>query len=158
MGRARIELAPANTRGFLRPRITASPDGWLVAWRPNSLDADVRSVRLTRSGALLDAPGGVPSGASDDYGGSLVLSWNGSAYEVLTERMVVMRSPGGATSARTLLDDGAYLFAISPSGARRFVVYGRIDEADAAVRLHGALLDASRWDVSASPRQRAVRK
>jgi hypothetical protein len=115
--------------------IASADDQWLVGWIQQetvTYGMEPRSMRVDRTGALLDPDGGVVSGPMSK---KLSLSWNGRAFEVLTEHAVTRRTPEGAMKTFPLLDEDAWLLAIEEDGEEPLLVYWRKDPVHEVRRL-----------------------
>ena len=132
-------------------KVAASDQMWLFAWKVNN--EGVRSLRMTAQGVLLDPVGVVPTAA----GGQVAqVSWNGSAFELLTDRAVTTRTPSGDIATYPLLTGDGGLLGIEKEGAVPLLLYWRNDPLHGVRRLFVDPVERS-WAPPPVPRRRSTR-
>jgi hypothetical protein len=136
--------------------VASADDQWLVGWIQQEMvtyGMEPRSLRVHRSGALLDPDGGVVSGPKSR---TLSLTWNGSAFEILTEHAVTRRYPDGMMKTFRILDEKAWLLAIEEGGETPLLAYWRSDPAQEVRRLFAERVARS-WSLPYRERRRNLR-
>lgn len=132
-------------------QVAASDEMWMFAWKRNS--EGVRSLRMTAQGVLLDPIDGIPTAPADHL---VQVSWNGSAFEIFTERTVITRTPSGDVATYSIFPGAGELLGIEPAGALPLMLYWRNDPLHGVRRLFVDPVARS-WAPPPVPRRRSAR-